>query len=149
MRNVFVVLIVTLAASLALADGPTVAYKFVDRDGVVNFTDELKRVPEAYKASAEKIELGALADYERFTPRTTTVESQPVSERLSELRASNVVASNPTPSERDCGAVTVRSERRNMETNSGGSNARVFIVEDDCGVLFESLQQPELNALRR
>jgi hypothetical protein len=149
MRNIFVVLIVVLAASVALADGPTVAFKYVDDSGVVSFTDDEKRVPQKYKERAEKVTLGALGDYDRFTvlaPVATTVESP----RLTALRAANaapVVTTKP-----DCGTITVRSERRDVTDGASGTgsfNTRFFIAEDDCGVLFDAPYYPELNALRR
>jgi hypothetical protein len=149
MRNVFVVLIVTLAASVALADGATVAYKYVDASGVISFTDDEKRVPAKYKDVAEKVTLGELGDYERFTALSTvgvTVESP----RLTALRAAN--AAPVATTKPDCGAVTVRSERRDVEGGAGGDgsfNTRFFIAEDDCGILFDAPYYPELNALRR
>jgi hypothetical protein len=149
MRNVFVVLIVVLAASVALADGPTVAFKYVDDSGVVSFTDDEKRVPAKYKATAEKITLGALGDYDRFTALSTvgvTVESP----RLTALRAANAAPAATTKP--DCGTVTVTSERRDVEGGAGGDgsfNTRFFIAKDDCGVLFDAPYYPELNALRR
>ena len=55
----------------------------------------------------------------------------------------------PAPAAKeDCGEIRVRSERRNVKTNSGGSNARFFIAEDDCEVLFDAPYYPDLNSLR-
>lgn len=149
MRNVFVVLIVTLAASVALADGPTVAFKYVDDAGVVSFTDDEKRVPAKYKERAEKVTLGELGDYERFTS-SAPVASTTESPRLVALRAVNVTPA--VTAKPDCGTITVRSERRDVTDGASGTgsfNTRFFIAEDDCGELFNAPYYPELNALRR
>lgn len=39
--------------------------------GVPYYTDDVKNIPAAYAASAQKVEIGTLADYERFTPDQT------------------------------------------------------------------------------
>lgn len=144
MRNVFVVLVVTLASSVALADGPTVAFKYVDDAGVVSFTDDEKRVPAKYKDRAEKVTLGELGDYERFTAVTVAAEAA-----AQVATAPAVVYTAPAATKQDCGTIRVRSERRDGESNSGGDNTRFFIAEDDCGVLFDAPYYPELNSLRR
>jgi hypothetical protein len=146
MRNVFIVLIVVIAASVALAGGSTVVFKYVDSSGALSFTDDENRVPEMYKAKAEKVTLGALEDYERFT----AVSPAPEAEAAQAVTAPTVIVQTVAPAtEQDCGTITVRSERRDVETNSGGSNTRFYIAEDDCGVLFDAPYYPELNALRR
>ena len=43
-------------------------YRWTNADGVVAFSDEMKRVPEAYRASAVRIQTASLASYKRFTP---------------------------------------------------------------------------------
>jgi hypothetical protein len=129
MRNIFVVLIVVLAASVALADGPTVAFKYVDDSGVVSFTDEEKRVPVKYKDRAEKITLGGLGDYERFT--AITVASTP--------RVVSAPVTVQAPTKADCGTVTFRSERRDHD----GFNSRFYIAEDDCGILYDAPFYPD------
>ena len=139
MRNVLVVLIVVFVASVAMANEPTVAFKYVNSAGVVSYTDDEKRVPKAYKAAAEQVTLGGLADYERFTPVTVL----PVA-----VTAPAVQTAAPA-TKQDCGTVRVRSERRDGESNSGGDNTRFYIVEDDCGVLFDAPYYPDLNAVRR
>ena len=147
MRNVFILLIAVLASSVALADGPTVAFKYVDADGVVSFTDEEKRIPAKYKETAEKVTLGGLGDYERFT--AVTVAPVAVETATQVTTASTVIVQTAPAPKQDCGTISLRSERRDVETNAGGSNARFFIAEDDCGVLFDAPYYPELNALRR
>ncbi len=129
MRNVFIVLIAILASSVALADGPTVAYKYVDSFGTLSFTDDANRVPAKYKATAEKVTLGALADYDRFTAVVTVVAAP----------TRTVVTTVPTVTKRDCGTVTLRSERRDHD----GFNSRFYIAEDDCGVLYDAPFYPD------
>ncbi len=151
MRNVFIVLIAVLASSVALADGSTVVFKYVDSSGALSFTDDKNRVPEKYKARAEKVTLGSLSDYERFTRvgnicyKYTGVgcATAPESPRLSALRVANTIPA--TTPKQDCGLVTFRSERRDHD----GFNSRFYIVEDNCGVLFDAPYYPELNSIRR
>ena len=128
MRNVFIVLIAVLASSVALADGPTVAYKYVDSFGTLSFTDDEDRVPAKYKATAEKVTLGALADYDRFTAVATVVAAP----------TRTAVTTVPAVTKRDCGTVTTRSERRDHD----GFNSRFWIVEDDCGELYNATGYP-------
>lgn len=46
-----------------------VVFRWVDASGTIGFTDELKRVPERYRATVERVEIeGGLDAYERFTP---------------------------------------------------------------------------------
>ena len=146
MRNVFIVLIVVLASSVALADGPTVAFKYVDSSGTLSFTDDEKRVPAKYKATAEKVTLGELGDYDRFT----AVTDGPRDVKVPATRAPVTVVT--APAKPDCGTIIVRSERRDVVGGAGGDgsfNTRFYIAEDDCGVLFDAPYYPELNALRR
>lgn len=136
MRNVLVVLIVLLSASVAMADGPTAAYRYVDASGTVSFTDDVKRVPAKYRNIAEKVTLGTLGNYERFTEVTTTTTTEG-STRLETLRSSNVVAA---PIVEVCdGPVTVTQERRERTpkvaswTGSNSYNSMFYVVRDSCG----------------
>lgn len=46
-----------------------VFFRWVTVDGGIGFADDLKRVPEAYRASAERVEIeGGLDTYRKFTP---------------------------------------------------------------------------------
>lgn len=130
MRNVFIVLIV-LASSVALAGGSTVVFKYVDSSGTLSFTDDENRVPEMYKAKAEKATLGALEDYDRFTPVGPSTENA----RLVTLRS---VHTPVTVTEQDCGTMVTRSERRDHD----GFNSLFWIVEDDCGELYNATGYP-------
>lgn len=52
--------------AVSVAQAGTV-YRWVDDGGVLCFTDDEKRVPAVYQDKAEVFELGALADYSRYT----------------------------------------------------------------------------------
>ncbi len=130
MRNVFIVLIVVLVASVALADGSTVVFKYVDSSGALSFTDDENRVPKMYKAKAAT--LGALEDYERFTTISPATENP----RLATLRAANTPV---TVTEQDCGTMTTRSERRDHD----GLNSLFWVVEDACGELYNATGYPQ------
>lgn len=132
MRNVFIVLVIVLASSVALAGGPTVAFKYVDSFGTLSFTDDANRVPVKYRATAEKVTLGALIEYERFTAVAPVAPVVAPTTRV-------VTSPAPTATKRDCGTVTFRSERRDHE----GFNSRYFIAEDDCGVLYDAPFYPD------
>lgn len=132
MRNVFIVLVVVvLASSVALAGGSTVVFKYVDSSGTLSFTDNENMVPAMYKAKVEKVTLGALEDYERFTPVGPSTENA----RLVTLRAVNTPV---TVTEQDCGTVVTRSERRDHD----GFNSLFWVVEDDCGELYNATGYP-------
>lgn len=46
-----------------------VCFRWITVDGTVAFADDLKRVPERYRASAERVEFEhGLDGYARFTP---------------------------------------------------------------------------------
>lgn len=46
-----------------------VCFRWIDAAGTLNFTDMLERVPEAYRAQAERVEIeGGLGAYPKFTP---------------------------------------------------------------------------------
>lgn len=139
MRNVLIVLIAVLASSVALADGPTVAFKYVDSFGTLSFTDDENRVPVKYKA-AEKVTLGALGDYNRFT----AIAPRDAEAALERVRVPATVTAVRAPAKPDCGVVTFRSERRDHD----GYNSRFYIAEDDCGVLYDAPFYPEFKVRR-
>ena len=71
-------LMVSIVASGASA---AALYRWTNSDGVVAFSDEMKRIPEAYRAGAVRIETSSLASYKRFTPAQPS-QSQSYTERL-------------------------------------------------------------------
>ena len=63
---------VVLASTLALTFATTAlaadVYRWRQANGNLAFTDDEKRVPERYRAAAEKVSTGALAEYGRYSP---------------------------------------------------------------------------------
>ena len=135
MRSLLVLLVVLFAVSVAQAG---TVYRWVDDGKVLCFTDEVKKVPAKYQDKAETLELPALADYSRYTKAPS-----PVPSRLEELRE-QAAKRVPVVPEKDCGVVTIRTERRDV----GRLNKRFFIAEDSCGVLFNAPFYPEFEIRR-
>jgi hypothetical protein len=83
-----------VALSLAAgAAGAETLYRWTNGEGVVAFSDSLKRIPEAYRASAVKIQTSNLTSYTRYTPANPTQsgayerELEARSARLREINA--------------------------------------------------------------
>lgn len=146
MRIAIVVLALVFAATVAQAEGTYFAW--VTEDGVFSYTDDEKRVPAMYKDVAKELPFPKLAEYERLTAMGKGVPAEQaaaLTARLERLRSVNVAV---RPATEDCGTVSIRSERRDVETNAGGSNARFFIAEDDCGVLYDAPFYPDFQVNR-
>jgi hypothetical protein len=79
MLNMLSGLSLALALSASAAAGEL--YRWTNADGVVSFSDDVKRIPEAYRASAVVVKTSSLASYERFTP-ARAAESESYRERL-------------------------------------------------------------------
>lgn len=108
-------LTIGLAGTLA---GPAAAgtlYKWTGADGSVAFTDDAKRVPERYRAQAEKIETSGLDRYSRYTPTDAAAHRAHGErlnarlERLREERAAGEVAA-AVPAAALAGAIGPGSE---------------------------------------
>jgi hypothetical protein len=102
----------------------------VDSDGTISFTDDVKRIPAAYKDVSEKVVLeGEFKNFDSLTIVTVTPEIViPVVEV-------------PNTAETCNGFVTVTSERRQF----GDFNRTVYSVLDECGNLVsETFSQPEV-----
>lgn len=172
MRSVIVVLALVFAASVAQAEEETAElrdglrtviedtyYWWVTEDGVFGYTDDAKRIPARYQKACElpcrAAEALSFADLrEKVAKRTTrlaegqeTKTATALETRLERLRATNAAVATPDEEE-DCGTVTIRSERRDGLTNSGGTNMRVFIAENDCGVISVTPRYPEMQVQR-
>lgn len=149
MRSVIVVLTLLLAATVAQAEGTY--FSWVTEDGVFAFAGEAKGVPAKYKDAAKEIPFPTLAEYEKFTPTakgSTEEHATALTARLERLRS---VAVASRPAEKDCGTVSLRSERRTVEGGAGGDgtfNTRFYIAEDDCGVLFDAPFYPDFQVNR-
>ena len=75
MRKLFILLILLIFAAPAY---PATIYKWVDKDGVVNFTDDLSKVPPSYRNRVEKEERKDVK--EKMTPQppqAATREDEP------------------------------------------------------------------------
>jgi hypothetical protein len=58
--------LLTVALAGAALAGP--AYRWTTADGSIAFSDDLKKIPSQYRASAERVGTRNLADYPRYTP---------------------------------------------------------------------------------
>jgi hypothetical protein len=58
--------LLTVVLAGAAVAGP--AYRWTAADGSIAFSDELKKVPSQYRASAVRVGTRSLADYPRYTP---------------------------------------------------------------------------------
>jgi hypothetical protein len=70
-----------LVLALATSASAGALYRWTDADGVVSFSDDLKRIPESYRASAVVVKRASLASYARYTP-AQAAESSRYRERL-------------------------------------------------------------------
>lgn len=80
MRNMLSGLGVALA--LASAANAGTLWRWTTADGVVAFSDDPKRIPEAYRESAVAVKTANLSSYKRYTP-APAAESKTYTERLS------------------------------------------------------------------
>jgi hypothetical protein len=119
-------------------------FRYVTEDGVVSFTDELKRVPARYKDVAERVILDEeFKDFNRLS--VATVDSTlPVLPKLTnrvtvDARTGSAIITNCT------GHVSVTSERHQF----GDYNRTVYLVHDECGDLISvTSYQPEVRIER-
>ena len=82
-----------LMAAIAAPASAGAVYRWTASDGSVSFTDDAKKIPSQYRASAELVRTGDLAGYARYTPAETRAASRERSlqleERLARLRELN------------------------------------------------------------
>lgn len=87
------------AALLAAASAQAGAlYRWESQDGTVSYTDDAKRIPERYRASAEPIGREAIEGYGRITPtdpEATASYTERLAARLASLRAANAESEAP------------------------------------------------------
>lgn len=94
------------AGQLALAAGAGVAgagtlYSWETEDGTVAYADDWKRVPERYRATAEKRQSESLDGYARYTPQPAAASAEyaaRLSARLDHLAKLNAPAAAPNGS---------------------------------------------------
>ncbi len=128
-----IVVAVALILMLATAAYAGDIFRYVDSDGTISFTDDVKRIPPAYKDAAEEVVL------EGEFKNTVTFVTVP---RL----FPGVVASELLTTVESCdGAITITSERKQF----GDFNRTVYSVHDECGKLVsETFSQPEVDIER-
>ena len=125
---------VTLAATMILVASSAPAgefYQWTDRDGTVNLTDDVKRIPKAYQASAVKRDFADVdvAVTEMVIPAAEYDAAVKAGlERLRALNA-NLSLNLNRRDERCTGPVTVTSRRVDV----GDYNRRLYYVTDECG----------------
>jgi hypothetical protein len=131
MRSIAVALILMLATAAQAGE----IFRYVDSDGTVSFTDDVKGIPPAYKDVAEKVVLeGEFKDFDRLTVVTVTPE-------IKTFEAVTTEVADPCVE----GPVTVTSERRQF----GEYSRTVYLVHDECGNLVsETFYQPEVRIER-
>jgi hypothetical protein len=123
--------------STILMTAALTVFAWTAETGTPSFTDDPARIPAKHTDDWHSRTVNGFEGHDRITELTTPAPA-PVT-----------VIPEPAPAAKeDCGEIRVRSERRNVKTNSGGSNARFFIAEDDCEVLFDAPYYPDLNSLR-
>ena len=158
-----------LAFALAASANAGGLYRWTNADGVVSFSDDLKRIPEAYRASAVALKTASLASYARYTParvpgsasyqkrleahieRMRSLNREIVAERLAaqprrsegslgEVRVSNRLAIALPESVRANDEPVVVEEHR---VRDGDATTHVFVIRQGDRVL--SVTRPHTN----
>jgi hypothetical protein len=114
-----------LSLGLAVVAGSSASagelYRWVTSDGTIAFTDDAKRVPQAYRREATRTRIPSLQSFERFTPVDAKAEKQRAAEleaRLAYLRELNDPgtglgsAEASTPAEHPVARLELGSEER-------------------------------------
>jgi hypothetical protein len=107
-------------------------YRWETADGTVAFTDDAKRVPEKYQATAEAVERTDLADYGRYTATDQEANDEyadRLAARIESLRAVNEGEEEPAIDERRANAVAgvrprVQRQMRRFRRADGSYNRR-------------------------
>jgi len=84
-----------LAVAAATPAAAGTLYRWKAADGSIAYADDLKRVPERYRAKAEALTSDGLGSYQRYTPTDTAAsrdQAEKLAARLDSLRASNAEA---------------------------------------------------------
>ena len=125
---------------LALLAAPVAAetlYRWTAADGSVSFSDDVKRIPSQYRASATRMRTGDLAGYARYTPAETraarTDRSEALAARIDRLRAFNEEAAAPAYGKRGAQSdVILRLDNRASVTipNDGSASDEPVVVEE-------------------
>jgi hypothetical protein len=140
-----------LAGLMMMAATPAAAgqlYRWTTSDGTVAYSDDAKRVPKAYRASAARTTVGELGSYARFTPSDDGAQAryaERLEGRLARLRAFNAteapVATPTAGAQHPVSGMDLRSSRRVSERRFVGfdrAGRRVYRRTDR----MRSLDQP-------
>jgi hypothetical protein len=90
LRSAFLSLGIAVAAGSSASAGEL--YRWVTSDGTIAFTDDAKRVPQAYRGDAKRTQSAPLRSFSRFTPvdaKAEAVRAAELDARLDYLRALN------------------------------------------------------------
>jgi hypothetical protein len=134
MRNI--ALLIALAAILSASKVEAGDfYQWTNEDGSISFTDDAKRIPARYKASATERDFAGIAE-KRITPHSISENAEALAARLQGLRETNSApAVNPNQLPDCSGPVTVVRERRQV----GEYNRTFYVATDECGnVVYDS-----------
>ena len=128
MRSLLIVLLFTIFAVSAQAG---TIYKWTDENGTFSVTDDIKRVPEKYRAHAMAGDMPAIKDYERFTAVDTSSRVQ-LNERLEKLRAERTDA---VRNDACVGHGTVEQVRRTHKERGNTYNSLFYVLRNACGTV--------------
>lgn len=133
-----------LALALAAPAAAGTLFKWTGPDGGVSYTDDLKRVPEQHRASAERVKTSGLGSYERYTPEIEPgkdVQRDRLNARLARLRAFNA---EPRPTHRYDMPVTQTVVRMNDRLSLSVPNEATQSSEP---VVLEELRVRDPNSI--
>ncbi len=129
----------TSSLLIVLLAGPAAAgslYRWTAADGSAAFSDDLKRIPSQYRASAQLVRSSDLASYGRYTPAETraarTDRSAALIERIERLRAVNEAPAANSVAPRGTRSHTIlRLDNRTSVTipNDRGNGDEPIVVE--------------------
>jgi hypothetical protein len=139
MRMLEMLTAAALGLALATSASAGTLYRWTNADGVIAFSDDLKRIPEAYRASATLVQTSSLASYPRYTP-APVAESKGYRERLDahveRMRALNdgvaaeqLAAESPT-SRGSLGDVRVNKKLSIAIPEQAGASDEPVVVEE-------------------
>src|SRR5262245_38089061 len=126
--------VVTLALAGSAFAGSV--YRWTLEDGSVAYSDDAKRIPPQYRASAKVVRTGDLGSYARYTPAETRAASQErtlqLMERISRLRELNDDPGyTPAPARVEQTSTILRLDNRSSVTipNDRGAGDEPIVVE--------------------
>jgi hypothetical protein len=126
-----------LCTGLAGAASAGSVWRWTANDGSVAFTDDVKRIPEQYRASAKVVRTGDLGSYARYTPAETRAASQERSlqlmERIARLRELNEAPGyTPAPARVEQASTILRLDNRSsiaIPNDRNGSDEPIVVEQ--------------------